>query len=175
MGATHPISSMPRGSAPIIPCGSAFRICLFHRQIHGSRRRARARCIVLQYSCPHKKVSFGWPFCVDEGTPGAQHPISYMPLISRKKYCTKIAKITQFWCNIGFASCRMPEIRTEGRQCQLRQHRNQSVREMVSVMVETYRRLLEWQIRELRKLEPGLPELQAAQFSRHVHLCTSAP
>ena len=33
--------SMPRGSAPIIPCGSAFRICL--RQIHGSRRRARAR------------------------------------------------------------------------------------------------------------------------------------
>ena len=30
--------SMPRGSAPIIPCGSAFRICL--RQIHGSRRRA---------------------------------------------------------------------------------------------------------------------------------------
>ena len=34
---------MPRGSAPIIPCGSAFRICLFHRQIHGSRRRAGAR------------------------------------------------------------------------------------------------------------------------------------
>ena len=34
---------MPRGSAPIIPRGSAFRICLFHRQIHGSRRRARAR------------------------------------------------------------------------------------------------------------------------------------
>ena len=33
---------MPRGSAPIIPRGgSAFRICL--RQIHGSRRRARAR------------------------------------------------------------------------------------------------------------------------------------
>ena len=32
---------MPRGSAPIIPCGSAFRICL--RQIHGSRRRAGAR------------------------------------------------------------------------------------------------------------------------------------
>ena len=73
-GAQHPISYMPRGSAPIIPCGSAFRICLFHRQIHGSRRRARARWIVLQYCCPHKKVSFGWPFCVDEGTPGAQHP-----------------------------------------------------------------------------------------------------
>ena len=34
---------MPRGSAPIIPRGSAFRICLFHRQIHGSRRRAGAR------------------------------------------------------------------------------------------------------------------------------------
>ena len=33
--------SMPRGSAPIIPCGSAFRICLW--QIHGSRRRAGAR------------------------------------------------------------------------------------------------------------------------------------
>ena len=33
--------SMPRGSAPIIPCGSAFRICRW--QIHGSRRRARAR------------------------------------------------------------------------------------------------------------------------------------
>ena len=33
--------SMPRGSAPIIPRGSAFRICL--RQIHGSRRRAGAR------------------------------------------------------------------------------------------------------------------------------------
>lgn len=99
----------------------------------------------------------------------------YMPLISRKKYCTKIAKITQFWCNIGFASCRMPKIRTEGRQCQLRQHRNQSVREQVPVMVETFRRLLEWQIQELRKLEPGLPGLQAAQFSRHVHLCTSAP
>ena len=35
--------SMPRGSAPIVPRGSAFRICLFHRQIHGSRRRAGAR------------------------------------------------------------------------------------------------------------------------------------
>ena len=34
---------MPRGSAPIIPRGFAFRICLFHRQIHGSRRRAGAR------------------------------------------------------------------------------------------------------------------------------------
>ena len=33
--------SMPRGSAPIIPRGSAFRICLW--QIHGSRRRAGAR------------------------------------------------------------------------------------------------------------------------------------
>ena len=33
--------SMPRGSAPIVPCGSAFRICLW--QIHGSRRRAGAR------------------------------------------------------------------------------------------------------------------------------------
>ena len=33
--------SMPRGSAPIIPRGSAFRIC--KRQIHGSRRRAGAR------------------------------------------------------------------------------------------------------------------------------------
>ena len=33
--------SMPRGSPPIIPRGSAFRICL--RQIHGSRRRAGAR------------------------------------------------------------------------------------------------------------------------------------
>ena len=32
---------MPRGSAPIIPRGSAFRICLW--QIHGSRRRAGAR------------------------------------------------------------------------------------------------------------------------------------
>ena len=32
-----------RGSAPIVPRGSAFRICLFHRQIHGSRRRAGAR------------------------------------------------------------------------------------------------------------------------------------
>ena len=64
---------MPRGSAPIVPCGSAFRICLFHRQIHGSRRRARARIFLPQYCCPHKKVSFGWPFCVDEGTPGAQH------------------------------------------------------------------------------------------------------
>ena len=35
------ILSMPRGSAPIIPRGSAFRICLW--QIHGSRRRAGAR------------------------------------------------------------------------------------------------------------------------------------
>ena len=32
---------MPRGSAPIVPRGSAFRICLW--QIHGSRRRAGAR------------------------------------------------------------------------------------------------------------------------------------
>ena len=34
-------ASMPRGSAPIVPCGSAFRISLW--QIHGSRRRAGAR------------------------------------------------------------------------------------------------------------------------------------
>ena len=33
--------SMPRGSAPIVPRGSAFRICLW--QIHGSGRRADAR------------------------------------------------------------------------------------------------------------------------------------
>ena len=32
---------MPRGSAPIVPRGSAFRIC--QRQIHVSRRRAGAR------------------------------------------------------------------------------------------------------------------------------------
>ena len=70
---------MPRGSAPIVPCGSAFRICLLHRQIHGSRRRARARIFLPQYCCPHKKVSFGWPFCVGEGTLGATHPKSYMP------------------------------------------------------------------------------------------------
>ena len=38
-----PTLSMPRGSAPIIPCGSAFRIWLLHSQIHGSRRRAGAR------------------------------------------------------------------------------------------------------------------------------------
>ena len=37
----QPLLYMPRGSAPIVPCGSAFRICL--RQIHGSRRRAGAR------------------------------------------------------------------------------------------------------------------------------------
>ena len=37
----QPLLSMPRGSAPIIPRGSAFRICLW--QIHGSRRRAGAR------------------------------------------------------------------------------------------------------------------------------------
>ena len=111
LGATHPISSMPRGSAPIIPRGSAFRICLFHRQIHGSRRRARARWIVLQYSCPHKKVSFGWPFCVDEGTPGAQHPISYMPLISRKKIlhqnCKNNAILVQCWF------CILPDARNQ--------------------------------------------------------------
>ena len=29
-----PLTSMPRGSAPIIPCGSAFRICRW--QIHGN-------------------------------------------------------------------------------------------------------------------------------------------
>ena len=34
---------MPMGSAPIVPRGFALRICLFHRQIHGSRRRAGAR------------------------------------------------------------------------------------------------------------------------------------
>ena len=32
-----------RCSAPIVPRGSAFRICLSHWQIHGSRRRAGAR------------------------------------------------------------------------------------------------------------------------------------
>ncbi len=42
-GAKHPCTSMPRGSAPIVPRGSAFRICLW--QIHGSRRRAGARGI----------------------------------------------------------------------------------------------------------------------------------
>ena len=39
----QPLLYMPKGSAPIIPRGSAFRICLFHTQIHGSRRRAGAR------------------------------------------------------------------------------------------------------------------------------------
>ena len=40
--------SMPRGSPPIIPRGSAFRICL--RQIHGSRRRAGARVAALSFA-----------------------------------------------------------------------------------------------------------------------------
>ena len=44
-GCGAPHTSMPRGSAPIIPRGSAFRICLW--QIHGSRRRADARGLSL--------------------------------------------------------------------------------------------------------------------------------
>ena len=50
---------MPRGSAPIIPRGSAFRICLFHRQIHGSRRRARARLMPFRHysALKYRRVS----------------------------------------------------------------------------------------------------------------------
>ena len=36
---------MLRGSAPIVARGSAFRICLFDRQINGFRRVAEARVI----------------------------------------------------------------------------------------------------------------------------------
>ena len=64
---SHP-PSMPRGSDPIIPRGSAFRICLW--QIHGSRRRAGARvrggflgdCLGIFFErddCKRRDVYFG--------------------------------------------------------------------------------------------------------------------
>ena len=65
---------MPRGSDPIIPRGSAFRICLW--QIHGSRRRAGARvrgrflgdCLGIFLKKRRRKASRGthrvWVLCL---------------------------------------------------------------------------------------------------------------
>ena len=58
------VSFMPRGSAPIIPRGSAFRICLW--QIHGSRRRAGARGL----SCAEGR------YCGDTRLQGKRFPFS---------------------------------------------------------------------------------------------------